>query len=210
MLPDTPKKVLLQYVHPAHQRSKVNRALLEAVSDLPGLTFNDLYDRYPDFDIDVGREQALIEEHDVVVIQHPFFWYSVPALYREWQDLVLTHGWAYGHAGKALAGKSLMHAVSTGGSREAYCAQGYNRFTVKELLRPYEQTARLCGMNYLEPFVVHGTHLMSHEDRIVHALRFRERMESILRGSVGSPAPSAQVGSQVGQEDSVDGKVTNA
>ena len=30
-------------------------------------------------------------------------------------------------------------------------------FTMRQLLTPIEQTARLCGMNYLAPFVVHGS-----------------------------------------------------
>lgn len=188
MQTDAQPKILLQYVHPAHQRSKVNRALLEAVAGLPGVTVNDLYERYADFDIDASREQELIVQHDMVVVQHPFFWYSVPALYREWQDLVLTHGWAYGHAGTALAGKTLMHAVTTGGSADAYCSKGYNRFTVEQLLRPHEQTARLCGMNYLDPFVVHGTHLMSDGARAEHGRRYRERLQGLLKqdGATGS------------------------
>jgi glutathione-regulated potassium-efflux system ancillary protein KefG len=77
---------------------------------------------------------------------------------KQWEDLVLEHGWAYGTGGTALRGKRLVSAVTTGGGETAYREEGHNRFTVRQLLAPIEQTARLCGMDYPPPFVVHGTH----------------------------------------------------
>ena len=35
------------------------------------MTFHDLYEAYPDFDIDVRREQALLLAHDVIVLPAP-------------------------------------------------------------------------------------------------------------------------------------------
>src|SRR6187455_1899648 len=98
-------RVLILFAHPALHRSRVNRVLVEAVRSLEGVTFHDLYEVYPDLLLDVDREQALLREHDVVVWQHPFFWYSAPALVKEWQDLVLELGFAYGEGGTALRGK---------------------------------------------------------------------------------------------------------
>jgi putative NADPH-quinone reductase len=54
--------ILLVYAHPHHERSVANRALLDAVRGVPGLTLHALYDRYPDFSIDVAREQALLSQ----------------------------------------------------------------------------------------------------------------------------------------------------
>ena len=158
-------RVLILFAHPALQKSRVNRMLIAGVQDLDGVTFHDLYEAYPEFDIDVSHEQALLESHDVIVFHHPFFWYSTPAILKEWQDLVLQHGWAYGHTGQALHGKRLLNAITTGGRDVAYRKDGYNRLTVQELLVPIAQTAALCGMDYLPPFVVHGTLQMT-EDRI--------------------------------------------
>jgi putative NADPH-quinone reductase len=47
-------------------------------------------------------------------------WYSVPPLLKLWMDKVLSHGWAYGHNGIALRGKSLMWAVTTGGGESHF------------------------------------------------------------------------------------------
>jgi glutathione-regulated potassium-efflux system ancillary protein KefG len=160
----------------------VNRRLIRAVQSLDGVTVNDLYEAYPEFDIDVAREQRLLEQHDVVVFQHPFYWYSTPAILKEWQDLVLEHGWAYGHEGHALEGKLMLSAMTTGGSQEAYRHDGANRFTVRELLAPIEQTARLCRMEYLPPFVVHGTHRLADADITRHAEDYRRAVVALRDG----------------------------
>ncbi len=172
--------ILILFAHPAFERSRVHRQLVGAVSKLPGVTFHDLYQVYPDFDVDVRREQELLNAHDIVVLQHPFYWYSTPPLVKQWEDLVLEHGWAYGSGGTALHGKRLLSAISAGGPQRAYCADGYNRFSVRQLLAPLEQTARLCGMEYLPPFVVFGTHGLE-DEQIRSAAREYGRLIEALR-----------------------------
>lgn len=158
--------LLLIFAHPALEKSRVNRRLLAGVSDLPGVTVRDLYELYPDFQIDVAEEQAQLARHDIVVLQHPFYWYSAPALLKEWVDLVWEYGYAYGPEGKALHGKALLNAITTGGSADAYRPEGRNRFTLRQLLAPFDQTAHLCGMRYLAPFVVHRSMFLQGADEI--------------------------------------------
>lgn len=174
-----PMRILVQFAHPAFEASRVNRRLASAIADLDGITINDLYESYPDFDVDVRREQALLLAHDLVVFQHPFFWYSTPAIVKQWEDLVLEHGWAYGTGGTALDGKYWLSAISTGGRESAYQHGGHNRFTIRELLAPLEQTARLCRMRFLPPFVVHGTHLLTGPDIERHASDYRRLLEAL-------------------------------
>jgi len=150
------RRILILFAHPVLERSRVNRRLIHEARDVSGVTVHDLYEAYPTMDLDVKREQRLLLDHDVIVFQHPFYWYSAPSILKEWQDLVLEHGWAYGHNGTQLRGKLTFNAITTGGPEAAYHKQGYNRFTVRELLAPWDQTAHLCGMRYLAPFVVHG------------------------------------------------------
>lgn len=159
-------RILILFAHPALEKSWVNRQLIQAIQGLDSITFHDLYEQYPNFQIDVKFEQELLLAHDIIVFQHPFYWYSSPAILKEWQDLVLEHGFAYGHTGTALRGKKFLSAITTGGSEKAYCRQGYNHFSVRELLTPFEQTARLCGMEYLPPFVIQGTHQLREPQQI--------------------------------------------
>ena len=168
------KKVLIQFAHPAKARSKINSALRAAVEDLDDVTINDLYSAYPDFLIDVEREQKLCESHDVIIFQHPFYWYSTPAIMKEWLDLVLEHGWAYGSTAEGLKGKLFLQALTAGGDDSTYRRDGYNEFTIGELISPYRATAKLCKMDCLPPFAVLGIHRGLAEEKVkVHAEDYR-------------------------------------
>jgi glutathione-regulated potassium-efflux system ancillary protein KefG len=152
------KKILILFAHPAISRSTMNRAMQEEIFDLDGVTVHDLYRCYPDFYIDIDYEQRLCEEHDVIIFQPPLYWYSTPSIIKEWLDLVLQHGWAYGSEGRALEGKYYCHALTAGGDDTTYRSQGANLFTLGELLAPYRATANLCRLRWLPPFAVLGIH----------------------------------------------------
>ena len=164
--PQPRRRILVLFAHPSIDRSEVNRPMADAVRGLDGITLVDLYAEYPEFQIDIDREQARLLAHDVIVFQHPLYWYSTPAILKEWQDLVLEHGFAYGSGGTALHGKIFFNALSAGGLQAAYRAEGYNHFTIRELLHPMEQTAMLCGMTYLPPFALFGSRTAVEEGRI--------------------------------------------
>lgn len=168
------RRVLVLFAHPVLERSRVNRRLVEAIAGLSDVTIHDLYENYPTLNINVPREQALLLEHDVVVFQHPFYWYSSPSILKEWQDLVLEHGWAYGEGGTQLRGKITLNAITTGGPVTAYQRGGYNRFSIRELLAPWDQTAFLCGMRFLAPFAVHSSlRVRSDDDVAPHRENYR-------------------------------------
>lgn len=160
------RRILVLFAHPSLERSEVNRPLALATSRIDGVTFVDLYADYPDFQIDIDREQGRLAEHDVVVFMHPLYWYSTPAILKEWQDLVLEHGFAYGVGGTVLHGKIFLDALTAGGAEAAYCTEGYNHFAIRELLHPLEQTAVMCGMLYLPPFALFGARTAVDEKRI--------------------------------------------
>jgi glutathione-regulated potassium-efflux system ancillary protein KefG len=174
------RRILILFAHPVLERSRVNRRLLAAVRDLAGVTVHDLYEAYPTLYIDAKREQRLLVDHEVIVFQHPFYWYSTPAILKEWQDLVLEHGWAYGHGGTQLRGKITFNAITTGGPEAAYRRGGYNRFTVRELLAPWDQTAHLCGMRFLAPFAVHAALRVTGDEDVAGArAAYRQLIEAL-------------------------------
>jgi putative NADPH-quinone reductase len=175
------RRILVLFAHPSLGRSEANRPLAEAARAVAGVTFVDLYAEYPAFEIDVDREQARLRAHDVICFLHPLYWYSTPAILKEWQDLVLEHGFAYGSAGTALQGKLFFSALTAGGAEAAYCAEGYNHFSIRELLRPLEQTAMLCGMVYLPPFALFGARTAVEEGRIAAHVSAWTRLLEALR-----------------------------
>lgn len=177
-------KLLVLHAHPRINASVVQRAMLRAIAGLDGVTLVDLYADYPTLDIDVAREQQRLLDHDVIVLQHPFYWYSSPAILKEWQDLVLENGWAYGPGGTKLAGRYLMSAISTGGSAEAYHHEGRNRFEMGELLSPFNQTAYLCSMAYLAPFVIHSGRRMAPAELSAAAESYRDLIVGLRDGTI--------------------------
>ena len=132
--------------------------------------------------MDVGREKQLLTGQQIIIWHHPFYMYGAPALLKQWMDLVLEYGWAHGRGVYSLKGKIIFNALTSGGTRETYTATGHNRFTVREFLAPFEQTARLCKMVYLPPFVVQGTHLLTEEQLALHAGLYRTLLERLVRG----------------------------
>lgn len=168
--------------HPAWRESRVNRPLMAAAQALPRVQVQDLYSSYPDYAIDVAREQAALLKASLVVLLHPIQWYSMPPLQKLWLDDVLTYGWAYGggesEGGRMLQGKDLWLVATTGGPDASYHPQGYNRYFFDAFLPPYEQTAALCGMRFLPPLVLHGAHSVGPDVLAQHLETFRQRLQS--------------------------------
>ncbi len=160
----TKNKILILFAHPLFEKSTVNKHLIEQLPKSEHITIHDLYEEYPEFDIDIIREQNLLVAHNIIIWHHPLYWYSCPPLLKQWIDLVLEYGWAYGKTGSALQDKHVFQAITTGGSQENYCLEGKDRYTIPELLEPFNQTARVCKMIYLPPFVVHGTHKITKQE----------------------------------------------
>ena len=157
-------KKIIYIAHPNWGNSRLNKALAKGIEEVENTTIVHLYDEYGNFQIDVKKEQARLLEHDTIVFQTPFHWYSTTPLLRKWFDDVLAHGFAYGSQGKALHGKKVFFVITTGGPKEAYTPEGYNSTTVTELTKPLGQLAKLCGLEYIEPFVTYGALGISDEE----------------------------------------------
>lgn len=150
------RRILIIAAHPAFHRSRINKKLMNVLTGLEGVTYHDLYEQYPKFIIDVKREKTLLNNHDIIVFQHPFYWYSGPALLKEWMDMVLEYGYAFGQGDLALKGKYWLSAISVGGTVDDYQTDGPHDYSLIEFLRPYEQTAKVCKMEWLPPFIAYG------------------------------------------------------
>lgn len=159
-------RILILLAHPSLHRSEINKPLAEASRAQEGVTLIDLYAEYPTFKIDIETEQRRLREHDIIIFMFPLYWYSTPSILKEWQDLVLEYGFAYGSQGKALAGKTFFCALSAGGLEKGYQTDGYSHFTIRELLQPLEQTASITRMKYLPPFTLFGSRKDNEELRI--------------------------------------------
>ncbi|WGE89429.1 NAD(P)H-dependent oxidoreductase [Actinobacillus arthritidis] len=156
-------KTLVIVAYPDLTSSRVNSALAKGAKSVANVEVCSLYELYPDGKIDVATEQAVLSQTDHIVLQFPMYWYSTPALLKQWQDDVLTYGWAYGSKGKALVGKTLSVAVSLGASENDYQPNSEMGHTVDEFLLPIKTMARYTNMQYSKTFVVGGALKISDE-----------------------------------------------
>ncbi|WP_264876123.1 NAD(P)H-dependent oxidoreductase [Vibrio agarivorans] len=178
-------RLLVLYAHPAQHRSEANRPLFNVAQKMAGVTTVDMYAEYPKFNINIDLEQQRLLDHDVIIFQFPLYWYSTPAILKEWQDLVLEYGFAYGTDGTALKDKLFVCALTAGGKHEAYHADGYNHFTIRELLQPLEQMARLTHMRYLPPLALFGSRTALEEKRVEkHTLLYGKMLNALLLDQV--------------------------
>ncbi|WP_291970978.1 glutathione-regulated potassium-efflux system ancillary protein KefG [Candidatus Symbiopectobacterium sp.] len=175
-----PPKILLLYAHPESQDSIANRVLLQPAHQLAHVTVHELYAHYPDFFADIHYEQQRLREHQVIVFQHPLYTYSCPALLKEWFDRVLSRGFANGIGGNALAGKYWRSVITTGEPEESYRLEGNNRFSMEEVLRPFEMTAATCRMHWLPPLMVYWARRLPADVLASYAEAYSEWLASPL------------------------------
>ena len=149
-------KTLILLFHSGPNRSRANAALAAAAARLPGVEVADIHALYPDGRIDIDREVARLLSADRIVFQFPIQWYSAPPVLKAWENAVLTRMYylAYETEGRLLEGRPLLVAATAGNVPEAYGPGGANTFTMAELLRPLEATARRCGLLWQAPFLL--------------------------------------------------------
>lgn len=165
---NNPARILILYAHPFAEQSRVNQSLADAARMLPHVRVHDLYEIYPDFYIDVRHEQQLLAQADLIVFQHPIQWYGMPSLLKEWVDMVLEQGWAYGKGGNALRGKDFWLVATTGSPQASYREDGQHGYEFSAFLPPFRQTAHLCGMRWRRPYILHGADQVDDRALAVH------------------------------------------
>lgn len=176
-------RILLVTAHPALEKSRNNIRLMQAAQNTEQVKIRDLYELYPRFSINTKKEQEYLEQSDIIILQHPFYWYSIPALMKQYLDMVFIHGWAYGRGSNKLEGKILFNAITTSGTRDSYHEDQHNRFPLSAYMIPYNQLAHVCRMHYLPPFVLHESGRARATDSARHARQFKEMLQLLAQGN---------------------------
>lgn len=138
---------------------------------------------------DVKGEIEKLLWADVLILQFPLWWFSMPAILKGWVDRVFAYGFAYGigeHSDKRwgdrygegrLAGKRAMLLVTTGGWEEHYSARGING-PIDDLLFPINHGILYYpGYDVLPPFVAYKVDRLDDAgfERVAERLRDRIR-----------------------------------
>lgn len=116
---------------------------------------------------DIYEEQEKLLWADVVVLQFPLWWFTVPAILKGWLDRVMAHGFVIGVPREAggwarygegrLAGRRAMLALTTGGREQQFLSRGINGDISDLLFHINHGVFHYTGMAVLEPFVAYRT-----------------------------------------------------
>jgi len=148
------KKILALSVHPNLsgnftngdiKKSFASNIILDELESHSEITIHKLGEEYPDYNIDVKREQDLLANHNHILLIGPIYWYSLPAIAKQWLDEVLLYGWAYGSEGKALASNTIQLVLTSGSALSEYSQDDIGN-TIDELFIAYQRSFEYCGM----------------------------------------------------------------
>ena len=170
-------KTLIIVIHPNIKESVINKRWIEELRKFPeAYTIHQLYEAYPDERIDIEAEQLLVEQHDKIIFQFPYFWFNCPSFLKKWMDEVLTHGWAYGSkSGYRMKGKKIALAISLGVEEHELSATGIYKYPLGELTRPFELSFEYVEADYRQPFAFYGMEYHASESHIEHGVESYRR-----------------------------------
>jgi NAD(P)H dehydrogenase (quinone) len=116
------------------------------------------------FSEDLKAEMDALVTADLIILNFPLWWTSMPAILKGWFDRVMAFGFAYHPGNKkyetgAFKDKKVMCCISTGGSNSAYSVGGEHG-DINMLLEPiHHGLLYFCGMQVLPPYLAWRAHL---------------------------------------------------
>lgn len=159
------KKILIVNGHPNMKNSFATKKILEEIKTkhFPKADITNVGDLYPNFQINVKEEQKKVTEHDVIILQYPFYWYEAPALLRKWIEDTMAHGFAMDSKGGKLNGKTLVVSFTGGSTEEMYRHGGPRNYELSEFMPEYILLAKFTGMKW-GGFIYSGGYHMNETD----------------------------------------------
>lgn len=175
------KNILIVSGHTDLNNSVANKKILQELSKrLPNAEIDYLSELYSDYKIDVEQEQNKLLKADIIVLQYPVFWYSMPSLLEKWMEETFKHGFSHGSTGDKLKGKKVIISLTTGAPEEVY-------ENIDEFLNPIKASCKLCQMEYVGSIVTYGVSYQIRNEKgkeieekaINHANRLIEMINNI-------------------------------
>lgn len=134
-------KVLIVVGHPSPENSSSQQFFRESLSKFANVDF-----------LFLSHEKKglnYLKNYDRIIFQFPIYWYQAPAILKSWIDDTLVGNLDF------LKNKELGIVVTLGVKEKYFQAGARERFTVSEMLRPFEMLANSLDMVYLSPYPIH-------------------------------------------------------
>lgn len=147
-------KTVIIVSHPVIQSSSMQQFLMETVTsckeEVVVRHIDTILKQNNTGHFDKQVELAVIQEANRIIFQFPFYWYSCPAVMKQWIDEVMDHKLI-----QQFGRKQFGIVTAVGVSKDKYVAGGREQFTIDELLRPFQALACTMGWEYLPVMAIH-------------------------------------------------------
>ena len=121
------------------------------------------------FAADIQAEIDKLYACDMVILQFPLWWFSVPAILKGWMDRVFVYGALYDHDNRygtgRLKGRRAMCVLTMGARENDFKADGIHGDLLTNLWPLHNGCLHYLGLEVLPPFIAYGTSYLSDEDR---------------------------------------------
>ncbi len=112
------------------------------------------------FSADISIEIDKLLQADLLILQFPMWWFSMPAILKGWVDRVFAFGSVYdfGQTWEAgvLKGRRAMLSVTTSAPAAAFAPDGRNGDIERVLWPIHAGILGIVGYTVMPPFVAHG------------------------------------------------------
>lgn len=158
-------KILVLFAHPRFEDSEINKRLVQAYRGWENVTFRDLYEDYPDFNILYMYERDHLKEYQSIIFHFPLVWFGIPPLLQLWIEEVFDRRWLYELKDEnPLKDKRAYIVVSAGDKPSGYSIGDPNKFDARPYLKSLTESIKMNQMTLEGLITVDNTNQLSTEE----------------------------------------------
>lgn len=170
-----PGKIAVILAHPNLPESKANKELIDSINEIDYITVYNLQEELVQ-KMDSDAWYDVFFESSAIVFQFPLYWMSAPYMLKKWLDEIFISL----SRTPVVMSKPLQLVTTAGNDCTAFRSGGRSRFTIDEILRPYQATAIHSGMTWETPIVIFGTGGPDAARSIAEgAIAYKEKLEEL-------------------------------
>ena len=139
------------------------------------------------FSDEIQGEIDRLFEADLLILQFPMWWFSMPAIMKGWIDRVFAFGVTYDFGQTwdkgVLQGRRAMLSFTTGAPEGVFAPDGRSGDLERVLWPIHGGVLALCGYEVLPPFVGYAVPWIGDEGRLATLDQYRQRLICIENDS---------------------------
>lgn len=135
------------------------------------------------FTAQIKSEQEKLLAADLLILQFPMWWFSMPALLKGWIDRVFAFGVTYDFGRTwdqgVFTGRKAMLSLTLSAPEAAFQPDGRNGDMERVLWPIHAGILALCGYSVLPPFIAHGIPFVGEAAMQAELSRYKQRLQTL-------------------------------